>query len=145
MACTLCAGADPRAAIRGSLLVSGHHCRPVLRSLGFLEYDRFAAVQQMRRPRHSETLERDDGSRERFRFKFGSSGPFGKGLEVDWKLEAEVMDRLVFQAYRRWGDDTSWQANTALRAATRLSHLATRIALPVAMTRTRAIRLDREA
>ena len=100
--------------------------------LSELGYDRFAAVQQMRRPWHSETLESEDGSRERFRFKFGSAGPFGKGLDVDWKSEAEVMDqyRIIFQAYSRWGDDTSWQANTALKAATRLFHLATGIALP---------------
>jgi FkbM family methyltransferase len=100
--------------------------------LSELGYDRFAAIQQMRTPWHTDTIERDDGSRESFRFRFGSSGPFGEGLGVEWNTKQEVMERydLIFKKYRRWGDDTIWQRNTALKAVTRAFHLATGIALP---------------
>ena len=100
--------------------------------LSDLGYDQFAAVQQMRWLWHTDTLERYDGSRERFRFRFGSSGPFGKELGVAWKTKAEVLEqyRRIFRNYRRWGDDTIWQTNIAFKAFTRAFHLATGIALP---------------
>jgi FkbM family methyltransferase len=100
--------------------------------LSDLGYNRFAAVQQMRPLWHTDTFEGNDGSREKFRFKFGSSGAFGKDLDAEWKSKAKVMEqyRLIFEKYRRWGDDTIWQANTAFKAITRVFHLATGIALP---------------
>lgn len=39
----------------------------------------------MRPLRHTEPLERDDGSRERFHFRVGWSGAFGEELTVAWK------------------------------------------------------------
>jgi FkbM family methyltransferase len=100
--------------------------------LSDLRYDRFCAVQQMRPIWHTDTLERDDGSRERYRFRFGCSGAFGNELDVVWQTKEAVMEqyRLIFRKYRRWGDDTIWQTNIAFKACSRAFHLATGIALP---------------
>lgn len=86
----------------------------ILESLGYRD---FLPVQQADVMRTSQPARTSEGRDVTHRFPAGASGLFGQDL-TGWKQSEEAIEdyRGIFDAYKRFGDDTLWQKNIMGRA-----------------------------